>query len=79
MMFRIHTHTHMLIFLLISAGAQKQEVLGVELKEMLNQNRGHPGRGSRGAWSVITTRQHLTEGFSHFLFSLGFDSNQCVM
>lgn len=43
MEFRIQTHTHTraLIFLLISAGAQEQEVLGVELKEMLNQNRGH--------------------------------------
>lgn len=69
-------HTCTLIFLLISAGAQ--EVLGVEPKEMLNQSRGHPGRGSRGAWRVITMR-HLTGGFSHFRISLGFDWDQWVM
>lgn len=54
-------------------------MLGVELKEMLKQNTGHPGRGSSrgmvGDHNETTPHRRL----SHFLFSLGFDSDQCVM
>lgn len=72
-----HTHTHSLIVLLISTGTQEQEVLGVELQEMLKQNKGTSWEGQRRG--VAGDHNQTTPHRRFESLPLFSDSDQCVM